>query len=317
MPELPDIELYLHALRPRLVGRPLQRIRLASPFLVRSVDPPVSSAAGKHVTGLRRLGKRIVVAMEDELFLVIHLMIAGRFKWAAATVAADAADQGRPKIPGKVGLAALDFPNGTLMLTEAGSQRRASLHLVRGEPALAKMDPGGLEMLGSTRADFASVLTRENHTLKRSLTDPHFFSGIGNAYSDEILHAAKLSPIQLTSRLTPEQIETLHGCVVSVLTEWRDTLIAEAGDRFPEKVTAFRDGMAAHGKFGKPCPACGTPIQRIKYASNESNYCPSCQTGGKLLADRGLSRLLKGDWPRTLEDLYKRTEDQKNLFKKS
>lgn len=301
MPELPDIELYLHAMRPRIAGRRLQRIRLASPFLVRSVDPPLSIADGKLVTGLRRLGKRVVWEMEEDLFLVIHLMIAGRFRWA----------EGEPqaKIPGKVGLAAFDFANGSLLLTEAGSQRRASLYLVRGEQGLAELDPGGIEVLGSSAAEFAGVLARENHTLKRALTDPRFFSGIGNAYSDEILHAAKLSPMQLTSRLTPDQVVTLHGCVVSVLTRWREDLIAETGDRFPGKVTAFRDEMAAHGKFGKPCPACGTPIQRIKYASNEANYCPSCQTGGKLLADRGLSRLLKGDWPKTLEELeqYKAT----------
>jgi formamidopyrimidine-DNA glycosylase len=288
-------------MRPRIAGRRLQRIRLASPFLVRSVDPPLSIADGKLVTGLRRLGKRVVWEMEEDLFLVIHLMIAGRFRWA----------EGEPqaKIPGKVGLAAFDFANGSLLLTEAGSQRRASLYLVRGEQGLAELDPGGIEVLGSTAAEFAGVLARENHTLKRALTDPRFFSGIGNAYSDEVLHAAKLSPMQLTSRLTPDQVVTLHGCVVSVLTRWREDLIAETGDRFPGKVTAFRDEMAAHGKFGKPCPACGTPIQRIKYASNEANYCPSCQTGGKLLADRGLSRLLKGDWPKTLEELeqYKAT----------
>lgn len=293
MPELPDIELYLHALGKRLVGQRLHRIRLGSPFLVRSVDPPAQSADGKIVTGLRRLGKRVVFVLEDDLFLVIHLMIAGRFKWKEAGA----------KIPGKLGLAAFDFPNGTLLLTEAGSQRRASMYLVRGEPALAALDPGGIEVLGSTAAEFAGVLTRENHTLKRALTDPHFFSGIGNAYSDEILHAARLSPMQLTSKLTPAQISGLHSHVVSVLTKWRDALIAETGEGFPEKVTAFREEMAAHGRFGKPCPACGTAIQRIKYASNEANYCPTCQTGGKLLADRGLSRLLKGDWPKTLEEL--------------
>ena len=306
MPELPDIELYLHALRPRIVGQRLQGIRLASPFLVRSVDPPIAVADGKLVTGLRRLGKRVVWEMEDALFLVIHLMIAGRFRWK---------DSGA-KVPGKLGLAAFDFPNGTLLLTEAGSQRRAALHLVRGEPALADLDPGGLEVLGSTATEFASMLTRENHTLKRSLTDPHFFSGIGNAYSDEILHAAKLSPMQLTSRLTPDEIASLHGQVVAVLTKWRAVLIAETGAGFPEKVTAFREGMAAHGKFGKPCPTCGTPIQRIKYASNEANYCPTCQTGGKLLADRGLSRLLKGDWPKSLEELDRRIGDQKHVLQK-
>lgn len=293
MPELPDIELYLHALRPRIVGQRLQRIRLASPFLVRSVDPHIQLADGKLVTGIRRLGKRVVWQLEDELFLVIHLMIAGRFRWKTADT----------KVPGKVGLAAFDFPNGTLLLTEAGSQRRASMYLVRGEPALAELDPGGIEVLASTVAAFADALTGESHTLKRALTDPHIFSGIGNAYSDEILHAAKLSPMQLTSRLSQEQIASLHATVVAVLTKWRDILIAETGEAFPEKVTAFREEMAAHGKFGKPCPTCGTPIQRIKYASNEANYCPACQTGGKLLADRGLSRLLKGDWPKTLEEL--------------
>lgn len=307
MPELPDIELYLHALRPRIVGQRLQRIRLASPFLVRSVDPSITVADGKLVTGLRRLGKRVVWEMEDDLFLVIHLMIAGRFRWKDAGA----------KVPGKLGLAAFDFPTGTLLLTEAGSQRRAAVHLVSGEFALAELDSGGMEVLGSALAEFASVLTRENHTLKRSLTDPHFFSGIGNAYSDEILHAAKLSPMQLTSRLTRDQIARLHGHVIAVLTKWRDALIAEAGAGFPEKVTAFRDAMAAHGRYGKPCPACGTPIQRIKYASNEANYCPACQTGGKLLADRGLSRLLKGDWPRTLEELDKRSRDREKAFKNS
>lgn len=293
MPELPDIELYLHALRSRVVGQRLQRIRLSSPFLVRSVDPPIHSVDNKLVTGLRRLGKRVVIEMEDDLFLVIHLMIAGRFRWKEAGA----------KVPGKVGLAAFDFPNGTLLLTEAGSKRRASMYCVRGDQALAELDPGGIEVLTSSVEDFVTALTRENHTLKRSLTDPHVFSGIGNAYSDEILHAAKLSPMQLTSRLTTEQAIALHGHVVRVLTKWRDALIAETGDGFPEKVTAFRDEMAAHGRFGKPCPVCGTPIQRIKYASNEANYCPVCQTGGKLLADRGLSRLLKGDWPKTLEEL--------------
>jgi len=307
VPELPDIELYLHALRPRVVGQRLQRIRLASPFLVRSVAPPIHAAEGKLVTGLRRLGKRVVFAMEADLFLVIHLMIAGRFRWTAAGA----------KVPGKLGIAAFDFANGTLLLTEAGSQRRASMYLVQGEPALAELDPGGLEVLTSSADEFAQVLTGENHTLKRALTDPHFFSGIGNAYSDEILHAAKLSPMQLTSRLTPEQIAVLHASTVGVLTKWRDALIAEAGDGFPAKVTAFREEMAAHGKFGKPCPACGTPIQRIKYASNEANYCPTCQTGGKLLADRGLSRLLRGDWPKSLEDLYKRTGDQKKKLNNS
>lgn len=295
MPELPDIELYLHALEPRIVDRRLERIRLASPFLVRSVDPPVDQAHGRTIIGLRRLGKRLVWELEGNLFLVIHLMIAGRFRFQ---------DRGA-KIPAKVGLAAFDFESGSLILTEAGSQRRASLYLVRGEEALAEHDPGGLEVLTSTVAQFGDALTRENHTLKRALTDPHLLSGIGNAYSDEILHAARMSPLVLTTKLTPEQIENLHAHTVAVLTKWRDDLIAETGDRFPEKVTAFREGMAAHGRYGQPCPVCGTPIQRIQYAANEANYCPACQTGGKLLADRGLSRLLKEDWPKSLDELEK------------
>lgn len=301
MPELPDIELYLHALRSRIVGKRLERIRLASPFLVRSFDPPIDHAHGKIVTGLRRLGKRLVWELEDDLFLVIHLMIAGRFKFLDAGA----------KIPGKVGLAAFDFPHGSLIFTEAGSQRRASMYLVKGEAQVAEHDPGGLEVLTSTVEQFAGALTRENHTLKRALTDPHLLSGIGNAYSDEILHAAKMSPMLLTSKLSHEQIAHLHAHTVRVLTTWRDSLIAEAGDQFPEKVTAFREDMAAHGRYGKPCPVCGTPIQRIQYATNEANYCPTCQTGGKLLADRGLSRLLKDDWPKSLDDLERRKEDQR------
>ncbi|HEX6163546.1 MAG TPA: DNA-formamidopyrimidine glycosylase family protein [Vicinamibacterales bacterium] len=301
MPELPDIELYRHALQSRIVGRRLDRIRLASPFLVRSFDPPIDRAHGKTVVALRRLGKRLVWAMEDDLFLVIHLMIAGRFKWLDAGA----------KIPGKVGLAAFDFAHGSLILTEAGSQRRASLYLVRGEPALAEHDPGGLEVMTASAQEFGEALTRENHTLKRALTDPHLLSGIGNAYSDEILHAAKMSPMLLTSKLTPEQIESLHAHTIGVLAKWRADLIAEAGDKFPEKVTAFRDGMAAHGRYGKPCPVCGTAIQRIQYATNEANYCPQCQTGGKLLADRGLSRLLKDDWPKSLDDLERMKESRK------
>lgn len=303
MPELPDIELYLHALRPRIVGHTLEKIRLASPFLVRSFNPPIDQANGRRVIGLRRLGKRLVWELEGDYFLIIHLMIAGRFKFAAEGADSKGA---RPKIPGKVGLAAFDFDNGTLILTEAGTQRRASLYLVKGEAEVAEHDPGGLEVLTSTAEQFGTALTRENHTLKRALTDPHLFSGIGNAYSDEILHAAKMSPMLLTSKLTPEQIETLHAHAIGILTKWRDELIAEAGGKFPEKVTAFREGMAAHGRYNQPCPVCGTPIQRIQYAANEANYCPTCQTGGKLLADRGLSRLLKDDWPKTLEDLEKR-----------
>lgn len=301
MPELPDIELYLHALRPRIVGHTLERIRIASPFLVRSVDPPIDQAFDKKVIALRRLGKRLIWQLDSDLFLIIHLMIAGRFKWA---------DRGA-KVPGKVGLAAFDFDHGTLILTEAGSQRRASLYLVKGEKAVTEHDPGGLEVLTSSAEEFGKALTRENHTLKRALTDPHLLSGIGNAYSDEILHAAKMSPMLLTSKLTPAQIESLHAQTIGVLTKWRDALIAETGEKFPEKVTAFREGMAAHGRYGKPCPLCGTPIQRIQYATNEANYCPTCQTGGKLLADRGLSRLLKDDWPKTLDELEKRKADRR------
>jgi formamidopyrimidine-DNA glycosylase len=293
LPELPDIELYLHALAPRVLHQRLERIRLASPFLVRSVVPPIGDAHGTVVVALRRLGKRIVWVLEGDLFLIVHLMIAGRFKVAAAGA----------KIPGKVGLAAFDFPALTLMLTEAGSQRRASVYLVKGDAELAAHDPGGLEVSTSTADQFGAALTRDNHTLKRALTDPHLLSGIGNAYSDEILHAARMSPMLLTSKLTADQIEHLHGQAIAVLTTWRDRLIAEAGDAFPDKVTAFRDGMAVHGRYGKPCPVCGTPIQRIQYAANEANYCPTCQTSGKLLADRGLSRLLKTDWPRSLEEL--------------
>lgn len=293
MPELPDIELYLHALRPRIVGHTLDRIRIASPFLVRSFDPHTDEAFGKKVVALRRLGKRVVWQLEDDLFVVIHLMIAGRFKFLARGA----------KVPGKIGLAAFDFDSGTLMLTEAGSKRRASLCLVRGETELASHDPGGLEILTATVEEFGQALTRENHTLKRALTDPHLLSGVGNAYSDEILHASRMSPMVLTKKLTAEQIERLHAHTVGVLTKWRDALIAETGEKFPEKVTAFRDGMAAHGRYGKPCPVCGTLIQRIQYATNEANYCPTCQTGGKLLADRGLSRLLKDDWPKSLDDL--------------
>jgi formamidopyrimidine-DNA glycosylase len=293
LPELPDIELYLHALTSRIVGQRLDRIRLASPFLVRSFDPPIDQAHGRKVVGLRRLGKRLVWELEGDLFIVIHLMIAGRFKWL---------ERGA-KLPGKVGLAAFDFDHGSLILTEAGSKRRASLYLVRGDEELRSHDPGGLEVMTSSAQAFGEALTRENHTLKRALTDPHLLSGIGNAYSDEILHAAKLSPMLLTSKLTPAQIESLHAHTIAILGKWRDDLIAESGEKFPEKVTAFRDGMAAHGRYGKPCPVCGTAIQRIQYATNEANYCPTCQTGGKLLADRGLSRLLKDDWPKSLEEL--------------
>jgi formamidopyrimidine-DNA glycosylase len=253
------------------------------------------------VNGLRRLGKRLVWELDDDLFLVIHLMIAGRFKFLEPGA----------KIPGKVGLAAFDFDTGSLIFTEAGTQRRASMYLVKGEAEVAAHDPGGLEVLTSTVQQFGDVLTRENHTLKRALTDPHLFSGIGNAYSDEILHAAKMSPMLLTSKLSDEQVANLHTQTLAVLTKWRDELIAETGEKFPEKVTAFRPGMAAHGRYNEPCPVCGTPIQRIQYASNEANYCPTCQTGGKLLADRGLSRLLKDDWPKSLEELEQRKANRR------
>ncbi|MEW6323368.1 MAG: DNA-formamidopyrimidine glycosylase family protein [Acidobacteriota bacterium] len=293
MPELPDVELYLHALRPRLVGSVLERVRLASPFLLRSVEVPLAAVEGRAVVGLRRLGKRIVWALDGGLFLVIHLMIAGRFRWNARGAA----------VPRRLGLAAFDFPSGTLLLTEAGRTRRASLHVVRGEAGLAVLDPGGLEVLDADAATFAAALRRHSHTLKRALTDPRIVSGIGNAYSDEILHEARLSPTQLTRNLSDEDAARLHAAAVRTLTAWRARLIADAGDAFPAKVTAFRDGMAVHGRYGQPCPRCGSPVQRIRYASNEANYCATCQTGGRLLADRALSRLLKEDWPRTLEAL--------------
>jgi len=301
MPELPDVELYLHALRPRIVGQRLNRVRIASPFLLRTVDPPLVDVEGRVVRDLSRLGKRIVWHLDDDVFVVIHLMIAGRFRWKPP---------GAP-IPAKVGLAAFEFENGTLLLTEAGAKRRASMHLARGRPALDALDPGGIDVLTSTVGGFGAALTRENHTLKRALTDPRLLSGIGNAYSDEILYAARLSPMLLTSRLDRDAIARLHEAAIDVLTRWRDALIAETGDAFPEKVTAFREGMAAHGRFGKPCLACGTPIQRIRYAANEANYCPTCQTGGKLLADRSLSRLLREDWPRSLEEMEQHMRERR------
>ena len=301
MPELPDVELYLHALRPRIVGQRLNRVRVASPFLLRTVDPPLVDVERRVVRDLSRLGKRIVWHLDDDVFVVIHLMIAGRFRWKPP---------GAP-IPAKVGLAAFDFENGTLLLTEAGAKRRASMHLARGRPALDALDPGGIDVLTSTVDGFVAALTRENHTLKRALTDPRLLSGIGNAYSDEILYAARLSPMLLTSRLDHDAIARLHEAAIGVLTRWRDALIAETGDAFPEKVTAFREGMAAHGRFGKPCLACGTPIQRIRYAANEANYCPTCQTGGKLLADRSLSRLLREDWPQSLEEMEQHMRERR------
>jgi len=296
VPELPDILAYLTALEPRVVGQPLVRVRLASAFLLRSFDPPITAAEGKRVLGLRRIGKRIVFDLESGLHLVLHLMIAGRLHWKP----------GGASVATKTSLAAFDFPEGTLVLTEAGSKKRASLYIVRGEAGLAEHARGGLEVLESDPASFRATLTRENHTLKRALTDPRLFSGIGNAYSDEILHRARLSPAKLTSRLTEEEIAALDRATRDVLREWTERLTAQARRAFPEKVTAFREGMAVHGRFGRPCPVCGTKVQRIVYAENESNYCPTCQTGGKLLADRALSQLLRGDWPKTLEELEER-----------
>ncbi len=296
MPELPDIALYLDALASRVVGKPLERLRIASPFLLRTADPPVADLVGRVIRDVRRLGKRIVLALEDDCFVVLHLMIAGRLHWKPA---------GAP-IPRRAGLAAFDFPNGTLLLTEAGTKHRASLHILRGAAALAAHDPGGLDVLAATLEQFRSALTRESHTLKRALTDPHLLDGIGNAYSDEILHAARLSPLRLTSQITPEESERLFHAVRDTLTNWMARLRAETGEAFPEKVTAFRDGMAVHGRFRKPCPVCGSPVQRIRYAENEVNYCATCQTGGRLLADRSLSRLLKQDWPRSLEEWEER-----------
>ncbi len=296
MPELPDVTLYLDALAPRIVGTTLERVRLASPFVVRSVDPPITHACGTTVRGLRRIGKRIVLELSGELFLVVHLMIAGRFRWK---------DRGA-KVPGKLGLAALDFTRGTLILTEASTRKRASLHLVRGEPALAAFDAGGIEPLDASLDDFRAALARERHTIKRSLTDPRLFAGIGNAYSDEILHRARLSPVAMSDRLTDDETARLHDATRATLVEWIERLRRETGTKFPEHVTAFRDGMAVHGRYRQPCPACAAPVQRIVHAENESNYCATCQTGGKLLADRSLSRVLKGDWPRTLEELEER-----------
>jgi formamidopyrimidine-DNA glycosylase len=293
MPELPDIVVYLERLRPRTEGRILESIRVASPFLLRTVDPPIFDAEGKKVLDLLRVGKRIVFALETDLYLVLHLMIAGRLHWK---------ERGA-KIPGKVGLAAFTFPTGTLILTEAGTKKRASLHLVKGRAALEALNPHGLEVLDADLLAFRARLLQENHTLKRALTDPHLFSGIGNAYSDEILHAAKLSPLALTRKLSEAEIERLFVTTQKTLLEWTERLRRDVGDGFPEKVTAFRPEMAVHGRFGKPCPVCRTTVQRIIYAENETNYCPGCQTKGKLLADRSMSRLLKKDWPRTLEEL--------------
>ena len=293
MPELPDVDLYVHALRPRIVARRIDAVRLATPFLLRSVDPPLAEVEGRTVRGVERLGKRIVIEVEGSLFLVIHLMIAGRFRWKPPGT----------KVPGKVGLLAIDFDSGTLILTEAGSKRRASLHVVRGREALAEHDPGGLEVLSASLDAFAEALRTENHTLKRALTDPHVFSGIGNAYSDEILHAARLSPFKQTGATSDDEVARLFDAVRTTLGGWAARLRDETGDGFPEKVTAFREGMAVHGRYGQPCPVCGSPVQRVVYAANEANYCATCQTGGRLLADRSLSRLLRDDWPRSIDEL--------------
>ena len=293
MPELPDIEVYIGALERRILGQPLERVRVAGPFLLRTVEPPLAETHGRAVRSLRRVGKRIALGLEGDLWLVLHLMIAGRLHWK------------RPgaKLAGRLALAAFDFPHGALLLTEAGSQKRASLHVVAGEDGLRALDPGGLEVLASDLAAFSAALTAGNHTLKRALTDPRVFSGIGNAYSDEILHAAQLSPVALTGKLTPDQVARLWQAARETLEMWTARLRLEAGDGFPEGVTAFREGMVVHGRYRQPCPRCGAPVQRIRYASNETNYCAPCQTGGRLLADRSLSRLLRDDWPRTLEEL--------------
>ena len=293
MPELPDIVAYLSALETRIVAQPLERVRLGSPFLLRTAQPPLSEVEGRIVRELRRIGKRIAMGVEGDLWLVLHLMVAGRLHWKAAGA----------KLAGRRSLAAFDFPNGSLVLTEAGTKHRASLHLVSGEEGLRSTDPGGIEVLASDLASFRAALTAENRTLKRALTDPRLLSGIGNAYSDEILHAARLSPIALTHKLQPEQWQRLFAATRGTLEFWVDRLQAEAKAGFPEKVTAFREGMAVHGRYGKPCPRCGDAVLRIRYADNETNYCARCQTGGKVLADRSLSRLLGSDWPRTMDEL--------------
>jgi formamidopyrimidine-DNA glycosylase len=293
MPELPDISAYLNALRERIVGQPLERVRLGSPFLLRTAVPPITQAEGHRVTELRRIGKRVAVGLDNDLWLVLHLMIAGRLHWRPRGA----------KLAGRNSLAAFDFPNGSLVLTEAGTKRRALLQVVKGEGALRSLDPGGIEVLDSDLEAFIGAMTAENRTLKRGLTDPRILSGIGNAYSDEILHAARLSPIALTSKLSQEEWQRLHTATRDTLRLWMDRLGAEAGKAFPEKVTAFRVGMAVHGRYRQPCPRCGEPVQRIRYADNETNYCAKCQTGGRVLADRALSRLLGADWPRTLDEL--------------
>lgn len=293
MPELPDITIYIEALEKRVIGQTLEKVRIAKPFLLRTVEPGISTIEGKKVLALHRLGKRIAFEFENEHYLIIHLVIAGRFKWIDAG----------GKVPGKIGLAAFDFPNGTLVLTEAGTKRRAGLWMVQGKENLAHYQRGGLEVLDAAEKEFAERLRSENHTLKRSLTDPRLFSGIGNAYSDEILHRARMSPMKLSGKLSDEDVRTLFNATREVLIEWTDRLRAESKDKFPEKVTAFRPEMAVHGKYGQACPVCGSPVQRIRYADNETNYCARCQTEGRLFADRGLSRLLKQDWPKSLDEL--------------
>jgi formamidopyrimidine-DNA glycosylase len=293
MPELPDVAAYISALEPRIIGQPLKRVRLASAFLLRTADPPITDTEGRAVRALRRIGKRIAIGVEGDLWLVLHLMIAGRLHWRLPGA----------RLAGRQSLAAFDFPIGSLVLTEAGTKRRASLHVVAGEEGLRAIDPGGIEIFESDLARFRAALTEEHRTLKRALTDPRLISGIGNAYSDEILHAAKLSPVTLTHKLGDDEWARLYAATRDTLTLWIDRLRAEAGDGFPEKVTAFRKDMAVHGRYGQPCPRCGEKIQRIRYADNETNYCARCQTGGKVLADRSLSRLLRSDWPRTLEEL--------------
>ena len=293
MPELPDIEAYLAALEPRIAGQALQRVRVGNPFLLRTVNPPLSALEGRSVTALRRIGKRIAIGLEQDDWLVVHLMIAGRLHWKKPGAG----------LPGRHGLAAFDFADGTLILTEAGSKRRAALHVVHGDGGLASLNAGGLELFAITVGQFRERLTLRNHTLKRALTDPHLFAGVGNAYSDEILHCARLSPVAMTQKLEVAELDRLFKATQSTLKQWTERLTAEARQAFPEKVTAFRPEMAVHGRYGEPCPDCGTKVQRIRHASNETNYCPRCQTDGKVLADRALSRLLKSDWPRTIEDL--------------
>jgi formamidopyrimidine-DNA glycosylase len=296
MPELPDIAAYITALESRIVRQPLERVRIASPFLLRTVQPPLADVEGRVVLEIRRIGKRIAIGVEGELWLVLHLMIAGRLHWRPPN----------EKLSGRRTLAAFDFPSGSLVLTEAGTKHRASLNVLAGKEALHSIDPGGIELFTSDLNSFREALTAENRTLKRALTDPRLLSGIGNAYSDEILHSARMSPVTLTSRLSPDEIAKLHAAVKESLAEWTALLRAQAAGKFPEKVTAFRPEMAVHGRYGQPCPRCGAKVQRIRYADNETNYCAACQTGGKLLADRGLSRLLRQDWPRTLEELESR-----------